>query len=127
MAFTSQFARITDLTDPAAGRRRNALLAAEAATPGITDWLATTLAQLDSAYTREPDVGVPRCGTRVSPLVVPPDGLRWTLALPGTPRRGITAGRHGSMTVRYGPDLPTTLLVRPDGYLAATGVPSDPE
>ncbi|MFI1801349.1 FAD-dependent monooxygenase [Streptomyces sp. NPDC020379] len=126
VAFTSTFARIAALAGPAASRRRNALLAAAAATPGITDWLASTLAQLDIAYTSEPDLGTPRPGTRVSPLAVPPDGLHWTLALPGTPRRAITADRQGALAVRYVPDLPTTLLVRPDGYLAAAGVPSDP-
>ncbi|MFE9533237.1 FAD-dependent monooxygenase [Streptomyces sp. NPDC006691] len=126
VALTSQFARIATLADPAASRRRNALLAAAAATPGITDWLAATLAQLDIAYTDEPDLGHPRPGTRVSPLAVPPDGLRWTLALPGEPRRGITASRRGELAVRYIRNLPTTLLVRPDGHLAASGVPGDP-
>ncbi|MER7146429.1 FAD-dependent monooxygenase [Streptomyces xanthochromogenes] len=126
VAFTSQFSRIAALADPAAGRRRNALLAAAAVTEGITDWLAATLAQLDIAYTSEPALGAPRPGTRVSPLAVPPDGLHWTLALPGAPRRGITASRRGALAVRYVRDLPTTLLVRPDGYLAASGVPGDP-
>ncbi|MGW2483883.1 FAD-dependent monooxygenase [Streptomyces sp. NPDC001571] len=126
VAFTGQFARIAALADPAAGRRRNALLAAAAATPGITDWLASTLAQLDIAYTSEPDLGVPRPGTRVSPLVVRPNGLHWTLAVPGTPRHGTVASGLGSLAVQYVPSLPTTLLVRPDGYLAAAGVPSDP-
>ncbi|GAA1912850.1 NAD(P)/FAD-dependent oxidoreductase [Streptomyces durmitorensis] len=126
VALTGQFSRIAALADPAAGRRRNALLVAAAATEGITDWLAATLAQLDVAYTSEPDLGVPRPGTRVSPVAVPPDGLHWTLALPGTPRRGITASGHGVLAVRYVPDLPTTLLVRPDGYLAAAGVPDSP-
>ncbi|WP_405855682.1 FAD-dependent monooxygenase [Streptomyces sp. NBC_01515] len=127
VASTSQFARIATLADPAAGRRRNALLSAAAATPGITDWLADTLAQLDISYTREPDLGAPRIGTRVSPLTVPPDGLRWTLALPGPGEQqpDHQVSRRGPLTVRHVPGLPTTLLVRPDGYLAAAGVPTD--
>ncbi|MFE4963714.1 FAD-dependent monooxygenase [Streptomyces sp. NPDC056660] len=128
VSLTSQFSRLAALTDPAGCRRRNALLVAAAATEEVTDWLATTLAQLDIAYTSEPDLGDPRPGTRVSPLLVPPDGLRWILALPGfgTPRRDNSADRRGPLTVRRVPDLPTTLLVRPDGYLAAAGAPGDP-
>ncbi|MET9416155.1 FAD-dependent monooxygenase [Streptomyces klenkii] len=127
IAFTGQFARAATLSDPASGRLRNALLAAAAA-PGVTDRLARTLAQLDIGYSREPDLGAPRPGTRVAPLDVPPDGLRWTLALPGpdASQHGHRGKRHGPLTVRHVPDLKTTLLVRPDGCLAAAGVPADP-
>ncbi|MFI5982481.1 FAD-dependent monooxygenase [Streptomyces sp. NPDC051555] len=130
IAFTGQFARAATLTDPAMGRLRNSLLAAAAAAPGITDWLARSLAQLDIGYSSEPDQGTPRPGTRVPPSDVPADGLRWTLALPGssapTQHPRDLGMRHGPLTVRHVAGLTTTLLVRPDGYLAAAGVPADP-
>ncbi|MFD4566187.1 FAD-dependent monooxygenase [Streptomyces sp. NPDC058467] len=151
VAFTGQFARLANLRDTAAGQRRNGLLAAAAAAPGVTDWIATRLAQLDVDYTQEsaprdpqePPDGSPRVGERISPLTVPASGLRWTLALPvhgtssdgrpadrygsGTPADKDPADRHGPLAVRYVPGLPATLLVRPDGYLAARGVPADPD
>lgn len=71
VAFTSQFAKIATLRDPAAGQRRNDLLAAAAATTGIVDWVAAKLAQLDISYAREPDRDSPRGGDRISPLTVP--------------------------------------------------------
>ncbi|MFJ3840629.1 FAD-dependent monooxygenase [Streptomyces sp. NPDC090054] len=128
ISFTGQFARIATLHDPASGRLRNALLAAAGSTPGVTDRLARSLAQLDIGYSREPDLGTPRPGTRVPPLAVPPDGLHWTLALPGpgTAQHDGPGKRHGPLTVRHVPDLKTTLLVRPDGHLAGAGVPADP-
>ncbi|MHA6760324.1 FAD-dependent monooxygenase [Streptacidiphilus sp. PAMC 29251] len=135
VALTSQFARIAGLTAPVAVQRRNDLLAAAAATPGITDWIAATLAQLDIDYTSGPDHGTPRLGARVSPLTVPATDLNWTLALPDPDpdpstdpsRRPGPADQHGPLTVRHVPGLSTTLLVRPDGYLAASGVPTNPQ
>jgi 2-polyprenyl-6-methoxyphenol hydroxylase-like FAD-dependent oxidoreductase len=129
VAFTSQFARMANLRDPAAGQRRNDLLAAAAATPGITDWVATKLSQLDIGYAQEPDGGSPRSprvGERVSPTTVPATGLRWTLALPGRSGPQQPGEQQGAVAVRYIPGLRTTLLVRPDGYLAAHGVPAAP-
>ncbi|MER6316331.1 FAD-dependent monooxygenase [Streptomyces sp. NPDC001581] len=126
VAFTSQFANIATLRDPAAGQRRNDLLAAAAATSGIVDWIAAKLAQLDISYTREPDRDSPRAGDRISPLTVPQAGLRWTLALPG--RSEPRDGRQWDtvLSVCHVPGLPTPLLVRPDGCLAARGVPAEP-
>ncbi|MEU9005479.1 FAD-dependent monooxygenase [Streptomyces sp. NPDC048551] len=128
ISLTGQFARAATLSDPSSGRLRNALLAAAAATPGVTDRLARSLAQLDIGYSNEPDLGTPRPGTRVPPLDVPPDGLRWTLAVPGSgaTQHSDPGKRLGPLTVRHIPEPATTLLVRPDGYLAAAGVPADP-
>jgi 2-polyprenyl-6-methoxyphenol hydroxylase-like FAD-dependent oxidoreductase len=122
VAFTARFAKLANLRDPKAGQLRNDVLAAAATAPGVTDWVSAKLSQLDIAYTDEPDHGLPRIGTRVPPALVPATGLRWTLAVPGD------AGQeeHGALAVRSVPGLPTTLLVRPDGYLAAHGVPADP-
>ncbi|MCX5010363.1 FAD-dependent monooxygenase [Streptomyces sp. NBC_00555] len=126
VAFTSQFAKIATLRDPAAGQRRNDLLAAAAAASGIVDWVATKLAQLDISYAREPDRDSPRVGDRISPLTVPQADLRWTLALPG--RSEPPNGRQWDtvLSVCHVPGLRTPLLVRPDGYLAAHGVPAEP-
>jgi 2-polyprenyl-6-methoxyphenol hydroxylase-like FAD-dependent oxidoreductase len=126
VAFTSQFAKLANLRDPAAGQRRNALLAAAAGAPGITEWIATKLSQLDVDYTLEPADGSPHVGERVSPTSVPAADLHWTLALPGQEGTEETGEQHGPLAIRHVPGLPTTLLVRPDGYLAAHSVPADP-
>jgi 2-polyprenyl-6-methoxyphenol hydroxylase-like FAD-dependent oxidoreductase len=123
VAFTSQFAKLANLRDPAEGELRNRVFAAAATAPGVTDWITTKLAQLDLSYTSEPDRGLPRAGARVSPTTVPTAGLRWTLALPDQPR---SEGEHGVLAVHHVPGLPTPLLVRPDGYLAAHGVATEP-
>ncbi|MET9490665.1 FAD-dependent monooxygenase [Nocardia sp. NPDC006630] len=125
VSFTSQFATLANLRDPVAGDLRNRVLTAAAATPGVTDWITTKLAQLDIAYTDEPDHGSPRIGGRVSPLIVPSAGLNWTLALPGDiGQASAQPVRHGVVTVRHMPGLDRPLLVRPDGYLAANEVPA---
>jgi 2-polyprenyl-6-methoxyphenol hydroxylase-like FAD-dependent oxidoreductase len=123
VAFTSQLGRLTSLRDPAQGELRNRALAAAATAPGVTEWIATKLAQLDLGYTREPDRGLPRVGGRVSPTAVPTAGLRWTLALD----QPTQADEHGVLAVRHVPGLKSPLLVRPDGYLAAHGVAAEPE
>jgi 2-polyprenyl-6-methoxyphenol hydroxylase-like FAD-dependent oxidoreductase len=124
IAFTSQFAKLANLRDPADAELRNRVIAAAATAPGVTEWIATRLAQLDLSYTSEPDRGLPRVGARVSPNMVPATGLRWTLALPDRPRQH---DEHGVLAVRHVPGLATSLLVRPDGYLAAHGVATAPE
>jgi 2-polyprenyl-6-methoxyphenol hydroxylase-like FAD-dependent oxidoreductase len=125
VAFTSQFAKLANLRDPAVGELRNRVLAAAAATSGVTEWITAKLAQLDLGYTQEPDRGSPRVGHRVSPTIVPPAGLRWTLALPGDGGTSVP-DEQGTLAVGHVPNLDTPLLVRPDGYLAAHGVPAVP-
>ena len=115
VGFTSQFAKLATLRDPAGAQLRNNVLAAAASAPGFTDWITTKLSQLDLAYTDEPDRGEPRVGQRVSPQIVPPAGLRWTLAVPCDSSQD----HHGVLAIRSVPSLATPLLVRPDGYLAA--------
>jgi 2-polyprenyl-6-methoxyphenol hydroxylase-like FAD-dependent oxidoreductase len=123
VAFTSQFAKLANLRDPAEGELRNGVFAAAASVPGVTEWITTKLAQLDLGYTSEPERGLPRVGARVSPSTVPAAGLRWTLALDQPDR----TGEHGVLAVRHVPGLESPLLVRPDGYLAARGVSTEPE
>lgn len=125
VSFTSQFATLANLRDPAAGDLRNRVLAAAAATPGVTEWITTKLAQLDIAYTDEPDHGSPRVGRRVSPQIVPSAGLNWTLALPSD--GGPTSAhpdQQGVVSVQHIPGLDRPLLVRPDGYLASDSAPT---
>jgi 2-polyprenyl-6-methoxyphenol hydroxylase-like FAD-dependent oxidoreductase len=126
VAFTGQFTRLANLRDPAQGELRNRVLAAAATAPGFTEWITTTLAQLDLGYSQEPDRGAPRVGARVSPTAVPTAGLSWTLALPGDERAPV-ADEQTTLAVRHVPGLDTPLLVRPDGYLAAYGVATEPK
>jgi 2-polyprenyl-6-methoxyphenol hydroxylase-like FAD-dependent oxidoreductase len=122
VAFTGQFAKLANLRDPAEGELRNRVFAAAANAPGVTEWITTKLAQLDLGYTSEPDRGLPRVGTRVSPNTVPGADLRWTLALD----RPNQNGERGVLAVRHVPGLASPLLVRPDGYLAAHRVATEP-
>jgi 2-polyprenyl-6-methoxyphenol hydroxylase-like FAD-dependent oxidoreductase len=126
VAFTSQFTKLANLRDPAACQRRNTVLTATSGTPGITDWIAAKLSQLDIDYTPEPADGSPHVGERVSPTSVPAADLHWTLALPDQAEAQETGEQHGPLAIRHVPGLPTTLLVRPDGYLAARSVPAVP-
>jgi hypothetical protein len=65
-------------------------------------------------------------GQRIAPTAVPPAGLQWTLALPSQAAQPRTSGQGDRLCVRSVEGLETSLLVRPDGYLAAHGVPADP-
>jgi hypothetical protein len=65
-------------------------------------------------------------GQRIAPTAVPPSGLQWTLALPSQTAPSRTSGQGDRLCVRSDRGLETSLLVRPDGYLAAHGVPADP-
>ncbi|MFD4876496.1 FAD-dependent monooxygenase [Streptomyces sp. NPDC058420] len=120
VSFTNQFAKLATLRDPAGALLRDNVLAAAASTPRFTDWITTKLSQLDLGYTQEPDLGAPRVGQRVPPGTVPPAGLRWTLAVPGDG----DPHDHDALAVRHVRRLPTSLLVRPDGYLAGHSVPT---
>jgi 2-polyprenyl-6-methoxyphenol hydroxylase-like FAD-dependent oxidoreductase len=125
VAFTAQLLAVAMIADPGTRAVRNEMLAA--ATPKAVEWLAVRLAQLAVSYTDAPPGPVPRPGQRVAPGVVSPSGLSWILALPATRGNGHQAERQvDRLAVRVVDGLETTLLVRPDGYLAADGVPRDP-
>jgi 2-polyprenyl-6-methoxyphenol hydroxylase-like FAD-dependent oxidoreductase len=102
IAFTSQLMQIATITDPATAKLRNDTLAAAAKVPGVTDWLARNLSQLDIGYNT--DHGATVNGNRVDPRVSKPTGLDWT----------VIAGAS---------DLP--VAVRPDGIAADPAVLSE--
>ncbi|MBV6701299.1 FAD-dependent monooxygenase [Kitasatospora aureofaciens] len=126
VAFTSQITSLATMRDPELCRRRNDIIAAAAKAPGITDWLARRLSQLDISYATEPADGTYHVGQRVSPALVPAAGLDWNLALPNPSTGPTESGRTGPLNFQFVDGLETPLLIRPDGYLAAHGVPTDP-
>jgi hypothetical protein len=131
---------------------RNEIIAAAANAPGVADWLTARLSQLMVSYAT--DAAVPSAavlsgttgpsgtkglsgtkrlsippyhvGQRVPPDLVPPAGLTWTLALPKGSGAPMSPASSTRLTVRQADALDTTLLIRPDDYLAASGVPADP-
>ena len=124
VAVTGRIATLSTLADPAARRLRNEVLEA-AATPNATDWLAARLSQLAVEYGDARQGPLPRVGQRVAPTLVPHRELRWTLAVPAG--AGVQSDdQSGRLAVQVVEGLETTLLIRPDGYLAARGVPTDP-
>ncbi len=103
VSFTSQFVRVATLGDPAACHRRNDVIAAVAATPGVTGWLAAKVAELTIDYADDTEGqgdGRWHIGQRISPAVVPPSGLLWTLALSGQGVRARTSGQGDHLCVR---------------------------
>ncbi|MEU5304308.1 hypothetical protein ACH4YO_31665 [Streptomyces noursei] len=130
VAFTSQITSLATMRDPELCQRRNDTIAAAAKAPGITDWLARRLSQLDISYATEcatePADGTYHVGQRVSPTLVPAAGLDWNLALPNPSTGPTGSGRIGPVNFQFVDGLETPLLIRPDGYLAAHGVPTDP-
>ena len=77
IAFTSQLMQVATITEPDAAKLRNDTLAAAAKVPGVTDWLARSLSQLDIGYNT--DQGQTINGTRIDPRISQPHGLDWTL------------------------------------------------
>jgi hypothetical protein len=52
IAFTSQLMSLAMVSDTATAELRNDTLAADAQVPGVSDWLANELPQLDTSYRR---------------------------------------------------------------------------
>ena len=108
IAFTSQLMQVATITEPAAARLRNETLAAAAQVPGVTDWLARNLSQLDIGYNT--DHGETLNGTRVDPRTSKPHGLSWTFIADECGRRiavrpdGIAADQD-VLSERFGIDL----------------------
>ena len=121
VAFTRQLVALASLSDRASCQLRDEVIEA-AATHNAIDWLARRLSQLDVSYAEDRAGPSPRVGERVGPGLVPPDGLRWTLGVPADTAEPMTDGRRSRLAVRVVEGVDTTLLIRPDGYLAARDV-----
>ena len=129
VSFTSQIASLALVRGTEAGQLRNRVIAEAAKAPGATDWLAKRLAQLDIDYAPRLDADASSAhhvGQRVAPTLVAPHGLDWTLVVPKSSGGPDGDSQRPQLTVRVLDGLDTTLLIRPDGYLAATDVPADP-
>jgi hypothetical protein len=126
VAFTSQITGLATMRDPYLCQRRNDAIAAAAKAPDITDWLARRVSQLDISYSPEPADGTYHVGQRVSPRLVAAACLDWTLALPNSPNGPTRGGRMGRLSFQFVDGLETPLLIRPDSYLGAHGVSTDP-
>jgi 2-polyprenyl-6-methoxyphenol hydroxylase-like FAD-dependent oxidoreductase len=108
IAFTSQLMQVATITEPDAAKLRNETLAAAAKVPGVTDWLARSLSQLDIGYNT--DQGQTINGTRIDPRVSQPRGLDWTLITdecdhPVAVRPDGIAADPGELRERFGIDL----------------------
>jgi 2-polyprenyl-6-methoxyphenol hydroxylase-like FAD-dependent oxidoreductase len=108
IAFTSQLMQVATITEPDAAKLRNETLAAAAKVPGVTDWLARSLSQLDIGYNA--DQGQTINGTRIDPRVSQPHGLDWTLITdqfdhPVAVRPDGIAADPGELRERFGIDL----------------------
>jgi hypothetical protein len=100
--------QIATITDPSAAKLRNDTLAAAAKVPGVTDWLANNLSQLDIGYNT--DHGATLNGSRVDPRVSKPHGLDWTVIadqsdLPVAVRPDGIAADPAVLSQRYGISL----------------------
>jgi 2-polyprenyl-6-methoxyphenol hydroxylase-like FAD-dependent oxidoreductase len=118
IGFTAQLMQIATVTEPRSIELRNDTLRAVANVPGVTDYLATRLAQLDIGYaaTNGADTVI---GTRIDPRISRPRGLAWTLV---TPPGADVAPAGGDATVTVTPDVDRLVAVRPDGIAADPGL-----
>jgi 2-polyprenyl-6-methoxyphenol hydroxylase-like FAD-dependent oxidoreductase len=126
VAFTGNITTLATMKDPELSRVRNEVLAAARNAPGVAEWLTGRLSQLAVGYATAPSGPTYQPGQRIPPDLVPPAGLSWTLALPKDFSAPTPPADGARLTVRSVESLDTTLLIRPDGYLAASGVPADP-
>jgi hypothetical protein len=112
IAFTAQLMQLATITEPHLAALRNDTLRAAAAVPGVTDWLANKLSQLDIGYSHPRDS---LAGTRLDPRIVQPRGLSWTLVLPdGAPVPDVPS----DFTVTTSANVERPVAVRPDGIAA---------
>jgi 2-polyprenyl-6-methoxyphenol hydroxylase-like FAD-dependent oxidoreductase len=111
IAFTSQLMQIATIADSGSAELRNDALSAVTEVPGITDFLANKLSQLDIGYGDSSD-GV---GSRVDPRISRPRGLAWTLVTP--PGADVTP-IDGELTATATGEVDYPVAVRPDGIAA---------
>jgi 2-polyprenyl-6-methoxyphenol hydroxylase-like FAD-dependent oxidoreductase len=123
---TGKITTMATMKDPELSRLRNEILRAAGNAPGVAEWLAARLSQLAVGYAAAPAGPSYQAGQRIPPDLVPPDGLNWILALPKDVIAPKPPAGGERLTIRSVESLDTTLLIRPDGYLAASDVPADP-
>jgi hypothetical protein len=112
ISFTAQLMQLATIAEPHLAALRNDTLRAAAAVPGVTDWLANKLSQLDIGYPHPRDS---LAGTRLDPRIVQPRGLSWTLVLPdGAPVPDVPS----DFTVTTSANVDRPVAVRPDGIAA---------
>ena len=114
IAFTAQLMQVATFAEPSSVELRNDTLQAVGNVRGVTDYLATTLAQLDIGYGASSG-GDTVTGTRVDPRVSRPRGLAWTLI---TPPGADVAPTDGDVTVTATAGVDRPIAVRPDGIAA---------
>jgi 2-polyprenyl-6-methoxyphenol hydroxylase-like FAD-dependent oxidoreductase len=114
IAFTAQLMDLAMVDNRDAAVLRNDVLAAAATVPGVADWLANKLSQLDIAYApARPDDTV--AGRRIDPRVAVPRGLSWTVVTP--PGVSIANAPH-DVALTTSADVSEPIAVRPDGIAA---------
>lgn len=113
IAFTSQLMQVATVVGPTSMELRNDTLVAAASVPGVTDWLASRLAQLDVAYSCAGATD-PLVGTRIDPRRSQPKGLRWTLMVPPDEALQMADGEFSVTTS----EVERPIAVRPDGIVA---------
>jgi 2-polyprenyl-6-methoxyphenol hydroxylase-like FAD-dependent oxidoreductase len=119
IAFTSQLMQIATITDPGSAELRNNALSAVTGVPGVTDFLANKLSQLDIGYGGGSTEGSDDIGNRVDPRVSQPHGLAWTLVTP--PGVDVTP-IDDELTATATPEVDHPVAVRPDGIVAEPGL-----
>jgi hypothetical protein len=121
IAFTAQLMGLAMIDNSEAAVLRNDVLAAAETVPGVADWLANKLSQLDIAYppARRDD---PVAGRRIDPRIAVPRGLSWTLV---TPPGVSIANAPEDVTLTTSGAVTDTVAVRPDGVAADPGLAAE--
>jgi hypothetical protein len=114
IAFTAQLMGLAMIDNREVAVLRNDVLAAVEKVPGVADWLANKLSQLDIAYApARPDD--PMAGRRIDPRIAVPRGLSWTLL---TPPGVSIANAPEDVTLTTSGAVTEPVAVRPDGVAA---------
>jgi 2-polyprenyl-6-methoxyphenol hydroxylase-like FAD-dependent oxidoreductase len=121
IAFTAQLMGLAMIDNREAAVLRNDMLAAADKVPGVADWLANQLSQLDIAYPpAQPDD--PVAGRRIDPRIAAPRGLSWTLV---TPPGVSIANAPEDVTLTTSGAVTEPVAVRPDGVAADPALAAD--
>jgi 2-polyprenyl-6-methoxyphenol hydroxylase-like FAD-dependent oxidoreductase len=114
IAFTAQLMGLAMIDNRNAAGLRNDVLAAAAEVPGVVDWLANKLSQLDIAYPPA-QADDPIAGRRIDPRIAVPRGLSWTVV---TPPGTAIVNAPADVTTTTSGEVSDLIAVRPDGVAA---------